>query len=54
MGDIGYAFGSAHPNGMNCAFADGSIKFIPYMVNRVNFTRLSHRSDGQIVDLNQF
>lgn len=53
VGDIGYHFGSAHPNGMNCAFADGSIKFIPYMVNRTNFSRLSHRSDGQIVDLNQ-
>lgn len=53
-GDIGYAFGSAHPNGMNCAFADGSIKFIPFSVNRVNFARLGHRSDGQIVDLNEF
>jgi prepilin-type N-terminal cleavage/methylation domain-containing protein/prepilin-type processing-associated H-X9-DG protein len=54
VGDIGYAFGSAHPNGMNVAFADGSIKFIPYMVNRVNFSRLSHRSDGKIVDLTSF
>jgi prepilin-type N-terminal cleavage/methylation domain-containing protein/prepilin-type processing-associated H-X9-DG protein len=53
VGDIGYHFGSSHPNGMNCAFADGSIKFIPYTVNRINFARLGHRSDGQIVDLNQ-
>ena len=52
QGDIGYHFGSAHPNGMNCAFADGSIKFMPYSMNRINFNRLGNRSDNQVVDMN--
>ena len=51
MGTIGYHFGSAHSNGMNCAFADGSVKFVPYIMNRVNFMRLGHRSDSQTVDM---
>ncbi len=39
VGDIGYHFG-----------ADASVKFIPYSVNRVTFSRLGHRSDSQVVD----
>jgi len=53
-GDIGYHFGGAHPNGMTVAFADGSVKFMSYSINRVNFARLGHRMDGQVVDLNGF
>ncbi|MCE9528629.1 MAG: DUF1559 domain-containing protein [Planctomycetales bacterium] len=52
MGDIAYHFGSAHATGMNCAFADGSVKFVPYSINRVNFNRMGHRSDSQNVDMN--
>ena len=51
VGDIGYHFGSAHATGMNTAFADGSVKFVPYTMDRVNFQRMGHRSDAQIVDM---
>lgn len=51
VGDIGYHFGSAHATGMNTAFADGSVKFVPYTMNRINFQRMGHRSDSQIVDM---
>lgn len=51
VGDIGYHFGSAHSNGMNACFADGSVKFLPYTINRVNFARMGHRSDSQTVDM---
>ncbi len=52
VGDIGYQFGSAHANGLNCAFADGAIKFMPYSMNRVNFNRLGHRTDNEVTDIN--
>ncbi len=51
VGNIGYHFGSAHATGMNCAFADGSVKFMPYVMNRINFSRMGHRADSQIVDM---
>jgi prepilin-type N-terminal cleavage/methylation domain-containing protein/prepilin-type processing-associated H-X9-DG protein len=51
VGDIGYHFGSAHATGMNTAFADGSVKFVPYTMNRINFQRMGHRSDSQVVDM---
>jgi prepilin-type N-terminal cleavage/methylation domain-containing protein/prepilin-type processing-associated H-X9-DG protein len=51
VGDVGYHFGSAHATGMNCAFADGSVKFMPYTINRITFTRMGHRADSQVVDM---
>ena len=39
---------------MNCAFADGSIKFMPFTMNRINFNRLGHRADKQVVDMSAF
>jgi prepilin-type N-terminal cleavage/methylation domain-containing protein/prepilin-type processing-associated H-X9-DG protein len=51
VGDIGYHFGSAHPNGMNVAFADGSVKYMPFTMNRENFNRMGHRADSQTVDM---
>jgi len=51
VGDIAYHFGSAHATGMNCAFADASVKFVPYTMNRVNFQRMGHRSDSQVQDM---
>lgn len=48
VGDIGYHFGSAHPNGLNICFADGSVKFIPFSIDRNNFNRMGHREDGRV------
>jgi prepilin-type processing-associated H-X9-DG protein len=47
----GYEFGSAHPNGINVVFADGSVRSIRFGVGIDIFTRLGHRSDGGVVDL---
>ncbi len=51
VGNIGYHFGSAHSSGMNCVFADGSVKFMPYVMNRNNFSRMGHRADSMTVDM---
>jgi prepilin-type processing-associated H-X9-DG protein len=45
-------FGSSHPEGMNAALADGSVRFIRFTVTPLNFKNLCVRSDGQVVNLN--
>ena len=47
----GYRFGSAHPNGMNAAFADASVHTISYDIDQELFNRLGHRSDGDLTGL---
>ena len=47
-------FGSAHPNGVNAVFADGSVKAISYSVPNAVFQLLCRRADGLIVDLSGF
>jgi prepilin-type processing-associated H-X9-DG protein len=49
--DVGFMFGSAHPGGMNALFADGSIRHIPFTVDKVMFDRMGDRMDGQPVTL---
>lgn len=44
----GYRFGSAHPAGMNAGFADGSVHFINYDIDKLVFNYLGHRTDGQV------
>jgi prepilin-type N-terminal cleavage/methylation domain-containing protein/prepilin-type processing-associated H-X9-DG protein len=51
-GNCGYAFGSAHPDGVNSVFADGSVHFIRYGVDATVFNMLGHRADGGVVSLN--
>ncbi len=48
VGDIGYHFGSAHPNGLNVCYADASVKFIPFTIDRNSFNRQGHREDGRV------
>ncbi len=43
-------FGSAHPGGLNAAFADGSVHFIPFEIDVVVFNSLGSRNGGEIVD----
>lgn len=45
-----YPFGSAHADGINAVFADGSVPFISYDVDLENFNRLGHRFDGEVID----
>ena len=53
-GVTGYEFGSAHGNGINTVFGDGSVKFLSYNIDRIIFNRLGDRRDGQVVDQSKF
>jgi prepilin-type N-terminal cleavage/methylation domain-containing protein/prepilin-type processing-associated H-X9-DG protein len=46
--NCGYVFGSAHPDGINSVFCDGSVHFIRYGVDATVFNMLGHRSDGGV------
>lgn len=43
-------FGSAHSDGFHCAFADGSVRMIPYSINLTTFARLGDMKDGQVIN----
>lgn len=45
-----YSFGSAHSGGINCVFADGSVKTINYDVDPDTFIYLGNRDDGETID----
>jgi prepilin-type N-terminal cleavage/methylation domain-containing protein/prepilin-type processing-associated H-X9-DG protein len=49
--DYGFCFGSAHPGGMNSAFADGSVRTLDYDIEWRLLNQLGHRSDGQVMNL---
>lgn len=55
-GDISasHAFGSAHAGGFNCAFGDGSVRFIRYSVSPVTWERACVRNDNQAINPNDF
>jgi prepilin-type processing-associated H-X9-DG protein len=44
-----YWFGSSHPGRFHAAFADGSVRPIPYPVDPATFRHLGDKSDGQVV-----
>jgi prepilin-type N-terminal cleavage/methylation domain-containing protein/prepilin-type processing-associated H-X9-DG protein len=46
-----YNFASAHPGGVQFAFADGSVKFIENTIDLATFRALGTRSVGEIVSL---
>jgi prepilin-type processing-associated H-X9-DG protein len=41
-------FGSAHPQGMNAAFGDGSVRFLSTSVSLPMLQALINRQDGQL------
>jgi prepilin-type N-terminal cleavage/methylation domain-containing protein/prepilin-type processing-associated H-X9-DG protein len=43
-------FGSRHADGVNCAFGDGSVRFIGNDVSAGLMRRLGNRADGQLID----
>jgi len=45
-----YFFGSAHPNGINAAYADGSVHSITYNVDVEIFNALGTRNGAETVD----
>lgn len=44
-----WAFGAAHPGGINAVFADGSVHSISYDADQEVFNRLGNRDDGETV-----
>lgn len=52
LGTIAYwqMFGSAHVEGLNAAFADGSVRDIGYEIANAVFQLLCRRDDGMLVD----
>jgi prepilin-type N-terminal cleavage/methylation domain-containing protein/prepilin-type processing-associated H-X9-DG protein len=47
----GFRFGSAHSEGINSAFADGSVRFLRYDIDIETFNRLGHRADEESINL---
>jgi prepilin-type N-terminal cleavage/methylation domain-containing protein/prepilin-type processing-associated H-X9-DG protein len=45
-------FGAVHPGRFNAALADGSVRSIPYTIDKVVWERLGDRNDGQVVSMN--
>jgi prepilin-type processing-associated H-X9-DG protein/prepilin-type N-terminal cleavage/methylation domain-containing protein len=48
------SFGSAHSNGANFAFCDGSVRSISYDTDPMTLWRLGNRRDGQPIDASAF
>jgi prepilin-type N-terminal cleavage/methylation domain-containing protein/prepilin-type processing-associated H-X9-DG protein len=48
---LDFRFGSAHYNGMNAVFADGSVKMVRYSIAPLIFYRACIRNDGQSYNL---
>jgi prepilin-type N-terminal cleavage/methylation domain-containing protein/prepilin-type processing-associated H-X9-DG protein len=42
-------FGSSHPGRFNALFADGSVRPISYSIDRLTFSLLGNKSDGQVI-----
>jgi prepilin-type N-terminal cleavage/methylation domain-containing protein/prepilin-type processing-associated H-X9-DG protein len=47
-----YNAASLHPGGVNFAFGDGSVKYLPQTIDIPNLTRLSRMEDGEPVTFN--
>lgn len=47
-------FGSAHPSVFNMAFADGSVRSLPYDIDHLVHRWLAVRNDGQVIDSEGF
>jgi prepilin-type processing-associated H-X9-DG protein len=42
-------FGSSHPGRFNALFADGSVRPISYTIDRLTFSLLGNKRDGQVI-----
>lgn len=42
--------GSSHPSGLNCVFAEGSVRYISYDIPLEIWHSIGHRSDGEVLE----
>jgi prepilin-type processing-associated H-X9-DG protein len=49
----GLAAGSNHSAIFNVAFCDGSVKGLSFEIELETFNQLAHRSDGDLIDIDQ-
>ncbi|MEN0109907.1 MAG: DUF1559 domain-containing protein [Planctomycetota bacterium] len=47
--ETGMSMGSAHPGGLNSAFADGSVHFLRYDIDYETYVHLCNRNDGEVL-----
>jgi prepilin-type processing-associated H-X9-DG protein len=47
-------FGASHPGRFNAVLADGSVLSISYSINPTVFEYLGNKSDGQVINSNDF
>jgi hypothetical protein len=47
FGDGHETFGSSHTGGINALLANGSVRFISYVIDKLTFRLLGNESDGQ-------
>jgi prepilin-type processing-associated H-X9-DG protein len=47
-------FASRHPGGTNCAFGDGSVRFLKSSMSPGVLRLLGNRADGEILDSDKF
>jgi prepilin-type N-terminal cleavage/methylation domain-containing protein/prepilin-type processing-associated H-X9-DG protein len=52
--DSYFAFGSAHSNGFQMAFCDGSVQMINYTINVETHRCLGNRKDGRVIDAKKY
>jgi prepilin-type processing-associated H-X9-DG protein len=46
-------FSSRHHGGINCAFGDGSVRFVRNLIAPAIFRYLGHRADGEMISADQ-
>ncbi len=49
-----WGYRSFHPGGINCLFADGSVKFVKSSINQVTYMGLGTRNGGEVISADAY
>ena len=52
--DLTTCFGSAHLDGWNASFCDGSVHSMSYSIDMITHQNLASRNDGNAIDTSKF